>query len=304
MPKRIDIPKYVFLTCSLLTAAIVLIVFVYIFLTAAPVLQKEGLSYVTGTIWNYETHQYGILIFIVGTVYLTLVTLALAIPLGLFTSIYLAEWAPARLEGIIRPLIDLLVGIPSVVYGIFGFFVLERFFSSTIDPFINSTLGFIPLFHDPDPGSGLGILLGATILTIMILPTITALSQESIRSVPDSYREASLAVGATKWQTIKKIVLPAAFPGIITGCVLGMMRAMGETMAVIMILGNAQKIPSSVLDSGITMTSKILADIGYYFSQPEPRSALFGIAVMLFLIELGFVLIARFISDIAAKGMR
>jgi phosphate transport system permease protein len=138
----------------------------------------------------------------------------------------------------------------------------------------------------------------------MILPTIAAISQESIRSIPDSYREASLALGATKWQTIKKVVIPAALPGIVTGCILGMMRAMGETMAVVMVMGNSQHIPSSILDTGFAMTSKILSDIGYYFAQPEPRAALFGIAVVLFLMEMGFVALARAISASAAKRMQ
>jgi phosphate transport system permease protein len=304
MPGKIDAPKYVFLGCGCITATVVLLVFGFLCLTAAPVLQKEGISFVTGTIWNYDTHQYGILVFILGTVLLTVVTMALAIPLAVFTAIFLAEWAPASLEKIVRPLIDLLVGIPSVVYGIFGFFVLERIFRNTIKPALSSTLGFIPAFHDPDPGSGLGILLGATILAIMVLPTIAAVSQESIRSIPDSYREASLAVGATKWQTIKKVVIPAALPGIVTGVVLGMMRAMGETMAVVMVIGCSQHIPVSIFDTGFAMTSKIFCDIGYYFAQPEPRSALFGIAVVLFLIEMGFVGIVRAISAGAAKRMK
>lgn len=304
MFERIDIPKYVFLSCGLITAACVFFVFGFILLTAAPVLQKEGISFIIGTIWDYDTHQYGILIFIIGTIYLTVVTMALAVPLGVFTAIFLAEWAPAWLEKIIRPLLDLLVGIPSVVYGIFGYFVLEGIFRNIIDPGISNTLGFIPIFHDTDPGSGLGLLLGATILTLMILPTIAAISQESICAIPDSYREASLALGATKWQTIKKVVVPAALPGIVTGCVLGMMRAMGETMAVVMVMGNSQHIPTSVLDTGYTMTSKILSDIGYYFSQPEPRAALFGIAVVLFLVEMGFVALARAISTGAAKRMQ
>jgi len=304
MPERFDAPQYVFLACGLITAALVIIVFGFILLTAAPVLQKERISFITGTIWDYETHQYGILIFIIGTIYLTVVTMALAIPLGVFTAIFLAEWAPAWLEKIIRPLLDLLVGIPSVVYGLFGYFVLEGIFRNTIDPAISNTLGFIPIFHDTDPESGLGILLGATILTLMILPTIAALSQESIRSIPDSYREASLALGATRWQTIKKVVIPAAMPGIVTACILGMMRAMGETMAVVMVMGNSQHIPTSILDTGFAMTSKILSDIGYYFSQPEPRAALFGIAVVLFLMEMGFVALARAISASAAKRMK
>jgi phosphate transport system permease protein len=138
----------------------------------------------------------------------------------------------------------------------------------------------------------------------MILPTIVAISQESLRSIPDSYREASLSLGATRWQTIKKVVIPAALSGIITGCILGMMRAMGETMAVVMVMGNSQHIPTSIFDTGFAMTSKILSDIGYYFSQPEPRSALFGIAVVLFLIEMGFVALARAISAGATARMK
>jgi phosphate transport system permease protein len=304
MPEQIDAPKYVFLTCGFITAALVIFVFGFILLTAAPVLQKEGISFITGTIWNYETHQYGILIFIIGTIYLTVVTMALAVPLGVFTAIFLAEWAPAWLEKIIRPLLDLLVGIPSVVYGLFGYFVLEGIFRNTIDPAISTSLGFMPIFRDTDPGSGLGILLGAAILTLMILPTIAAISQESIRAIPDSYREASLSLGATKWQTIKKVVIPAAMPGIVTACILGMMRAMGETMAVVMVMGNSQHIPTSVLDTGFAMTSKILSDIGYYFAQPEPRAALFGIAAVLFLMEMVFVALARSISSNATKRIQ
>lgn len=304
MPERFDTPRYACLACALITAALVILLFSFLLLTAAPVLQKEGFSFITGTVWDYETHQYGILVFIAGTIYLTVVTMILAIPLGVFTAIFLAEWAPAWMERIIRPLLNLLVGIPSVVYGIFGFFVLERIFRSTIDPLLSNSLGFIPLFADPDPGNSLGLLLGAFILTMMILPTIAAISQESIRSIPDCYREASLALGATKWQTIKKIVIPAALPGIATGCVLGMMRAMGETMAVVMVMGNSQHIPTSIFDTGCVMTTKIYTDIGYYFSQPEPRAALFGIAVVLFLVEIGFVAIARAISRSAARRLQ
>jgi phosphate transport system permease protein len=123
----------------------------------------------------------------------------------------------------------------------------------------------------------------------MILPTITAISQESIKSVPKEYRDASYSLGATRWETIKKCIIPIALPGILTGIILGIMRAMGETMAIVMLIGNSAKIPSSILDSGYAMTSKILNDIGYHIIVDDARAALFGIAAILFIIEIFFI---------------
>lgn len=298
MRQTIDIPRFFFLSSAVISALVVILVFGFIFYTAIPVFESEGVGFLTGTTWNYSTGEYGILYFIVGTLVLTVVAMALACPLGVLTAIFLAEWAPVWLERIMRPLIELLVGIPSVVYGIFGFFVLERVFRYQIDPFIDATLGsVIPIFRDPDPSSGISILLAATILAIMVLPTITILIQEAMRSVPREYREGSLALGATKWETIKKVVIPVAVPGILTAIVLAVMRAMGETMAVAMIVGNSARIPSSILDTGYPMTSKILNDIGYWVSNDEARSALFGIAVVLFCVEIVFVALIRYTGN-------
>jgi phosphate transport system permease protein len=227
-----------------------------------------------------------------GTLVMTVVTMIIAVPVSIFTAIYIAEYASRTLISIMRPMIELLVGIPSVVYGIFGLFVLENIFEHHIDPFLDSTLGFIPIFQDLGM-NGTGVLLASTVLAVMVLPTITTITEDSIRSVPYSYREASFAMGATHWQTIRKVVLPAASKGVLLGTVLGMMRAMGETMAIVMLLGNSNHIPESLLDTGYAMTSKILNDIGYYVSQEGPRSALFGIAAVLFLLEIIFVGIAR-----------
>ncbi|MDK2989295.1 MAG: phosphate transport system permease protein [Methanoculleus sp.] len=296
---KLDLPKLVFLSSAVLTAALVFLVFGFIFYTAAPVLAKEGVGFITGTEWNYQTHEYGILTFLVGTLVLTAVTMALAVPIGVFTAIFLAEWAPVWLDRPISAIIELLVGIPSVIFGIFGYFVLENIFEHQIDPVIDATLGFIPIFRDTQPGTGQGVLLASTVLAIMILPIVTALSREAIIKVPKEYREASFALGATKWETIKKIVLPAAVPGILTALILGLMRAMGETMAVVMLLGNTRSIPTSILDTGFAMTSKILCDIGFYVALPEPRSALFAIGAVLFLIE--FVLVAL-IRLVGRKG--
>ncbi len=290
---RSKLPHLLLLTCVLTTAAITLFFIAFIFKTALPVFESEGLGFITGTKWSYTDQVYGIRIFIIGTLVMTAVTLLLAVPVSIFTAIFLSEFAPVRVAGIMRPTIELLVGIPSVVYGIFGLFVLENIFQDTIDPFLSGTLGFIPIFHDPSPNSGTGVLLASTILAVMVLPTIIALSEDAMRAVPNEYKEASFALGATHWETIRKVVLPTASGGILAATILGMMRAMGETMAIVMLLGNSAHIPSSVLDTGYAMTSKILNDIGYYCAMDEPRSALFGIAAVLFAMEILFVAAAR-----------
>lgn len=286
---------------ALVVGATILLIVSFIFWTATPIFQKEGLSFITGMEWSYSDGRYGILIFIANTLILTMATMLMAIPLSILTAIYLGEFAPAWLKGILRPMIELLVGIPSVVYGIFGLFILSDIYALYVDPLISSTLGFIPVFHDPNPGRSMGVLLASSVLAIMVLPTITVLSEEAIRSVPREYKEASYALGATRWDTILKTILPVAFPGMLTAIVLGMMRAMGETMAVVMLLGNSPKIPSSIMDTGYAMTSKILNDIGYYIAVDEARSALFGIAAVLFIIEAFFIYIIRIFGKRAVE---
>lgn len=296
MDRHSKTPRRLFLAATLLTAIIVIFLIGFVFCTAAPVLGKEGPGFITGSKWEYN-EEYGIAIFLVGTLLLTAVTLVIAVPLGIFTAIFLAEWAPVWLERIMRPCIELLVGIPSVVYGIFGFFILENIFQHQINPFIDSTLGtFIPIFRNTTPQTGLGILLASTVLAIMILPTIVALSQEAMKAVPNDYREASFALGATKWETIKNVVIPASLMGITTGVILGLMRAMGETMAVVMLIGGNDNMPESILGTGSAMTSKILNDIGFYCMFPEPMSALFAIAAVLFVMEMAFVAIIRIVT--------
>jgi phosphate transport system permease protein len=283
----------IFLMCSVATAFIAIFFVGFVFYTAYPVFAKEGLGFITGSVWDYSNNIYGIHIFIAGTLILTIVTLILALPVSIFTAIFLAEFAHPRVASIVRPLVELLVGIPSVVYGIFGLFVLQNIFRDHVNPFIDSTLGFIPIFANTSPTSATGVLLASVVLAIMILPTIVALSEDAIRSVPQEYRHASFAMGATHWETVRKVVIPAASGGIMGSVILGTMRAMGETMAIVMLMGNAQKIPTSILDTGYAMTSKILNEIGYYVAVDEARSALFGIAAVLFAIEIVFVALAR-----------
>ncbi|MGP8322193.1 MAG: hypothetical protein ACT6FE_07750 [Methanosarcinaceae archaeon] len=180
---RSKLPHLLLLTCVIATAIITTFFIAFIFHTALPVFKSEGIGFLTGTKWSYSEGVYGIRIFITGTLVMTGVTLLLAVPVSIFTAIFLSEFAPSRVANIMRPAIELLVGIPSVVYGIFGIFVLEDIFQDTIDPFLSGTLGFIPFFHDPSPNGGSSILLASTILAVMILPTITALSENAVTAV-------------------------------------------------------------------------------------------------------------------------
>ena len=291
-----DDPKWLFFFCASSVILAVIVIFGFIFLTALPVIRMSGLYLIFGTTWDYNTHQFGMLTLITGSVFLAGLTLLLATPVGILAAIYLAEYAHPALEKALRALIELLVGIPSVVYGIFGFLLLEPLFRTMIKPEIGSVLGFIPIFRNLNPDTGSGYLLAATVLSVMILPTIISLSHESLRAVPSGYREASLALGATRWETIRHVMIPAGAPGIISSIVLALMRAMGETMAVVMLVGGTMHVPSSVLDSGFTLTAKILSDSSYYLIFPESRSAIFAMALVLFVIELFFVAVIRFAS--------
>ena len=301
MNGRTDLHKTLFFGIAGLSACFVFAIIGFLIYAAAPVLETSGIGFITNSVWDYSTNQYGIFVFLVDTILLTALTLALAVPVGILTAMYLAEWAPAWMEKILRPLVELLVGIPSVVYGLFGFLILSNFFTDFFNPAIDHLFGFIPLFRNVHPNFHVGLLLAATVLTIMIVPTIVALSQDAMKDVPDEYREASIALGATRWETIRNVVIPAAFPGIVTAIILAMMRAMGETMAIVMLMGNTPVIPSSIFDQGYTMTAKILNDIMYWVSFPEPRAAIFGIAVVLFFMEVLAVAGVRFICAWAQK---
>jgi len=300
-----DLPHLIFLCSAAVTGLIVILMFGFIFWTAIPVFCLEGPGFILNSVWDYSTDQYGIFLYIVGTLIVTVATLIIAIPLGIMTTIYLAEFAPPSLEKILRPLIELLVGIPSIIYGLFGFLFLRYVFRDTIDPVIGNWLGFIPIFRNLDPSGGINILLAAVILTIMVLPTIVALSQDAMKAVPKEYREGSLALGATRWETVTRVVIPAAWSGIVTSIVLAMMRAMGETMAVVMVAGNsAQSIPPTLLSPVYPMTAKMLNDVGTWAAVPMPRSALFGIAAVLFVIEILFVAVVRLVSNYARRSVR
>jgi phosphate ABC transporter permease protein PstC len=237
----------------------------FIFQAGIPLIAKVGVwQFLTGSTWNptAKPPQFGILPMIVGSLWLTFGSLVLGVPLGLAVAIFMVELAPPRLAIVMRPAIQLLAGIPSVIYGFIGLTLLA--------PLVRSTLG----------GPGLSVLTGAIILGFMILPSIIAISEDAMRAVPVTIREGAVALGSTHWQVIIGVILPTARSGIIAGVILGMGRALGETMAVIMMIGNSLDIPASPLQPATTLTSNIGLELAY--ASGDHRQALFATGVVLF----------------------
>ena len=212
-------------------------------------------GFVTGVIWDPVKDIYGAWPYIVGTLYSSAIALILATPIAIMAAIYLAEWAPLRLAAPLTFVIELLAAIPSVVIGLWGIYVLGPILRDTVGAALSSAFGAIPVFAGIP--SATGLYVAGVILAIMILPTIISISREVMTAVPQSQREAMLALGATKWETVRHAVLPAARSGMIGAVILGLGRALGETMAVTMVNGNGQDVPTSVFAQANTIASKI-----------------------------------------------
>lgn len=236
----------VILIAAISSIIIILLIIAFIFQEGLPAISSIGLlNFVFGTVWNPSSDIYGVFPMIVGSLYLMALSLLMAVPFAIFGAIFLAEVAPPIMRRILKPTIQTLAGIPSVIYGFFGLIVL------------------VPIMRTYFGGSGYSLMTASIILTVMILPTILSVSEDALKSVPLEYKEASLALGATHWQTIKNVIFPAALPGVLTGTILGMGRAIGETMAVIMVTGNVAQIPNSVFDPVRALTSNIALEMGY-----------------------------------------
>ena len=233
--------------------------------------------------WHPLKGEFGFFPFIMGTLWVTAVAVVIAIPLSLMTAIYLSEYAHKKVRNYTKPLIDLLAGIPSVVYGICGVLIIIPLIKNHIAPFFGTY------------SSGYSVLAGGIVLSVMIFPIIIHVSSEVFRSVPHDIREASLALGATKWQTVKFVVVRKAMPGIIAAIVLGLSRAFGETMAVLMVAGNVARVPSSVLDPGYPLPALIANNYGEMLSVPLYDSALLLSSLVLLLVVLFFNIISRII---------
>ena len=275
--KKENLSGYIFLLLALSSISALAVITVFIILNGVPVIREVGLlNFIFGMSWAPSHGEYGIFPMIAGTFCVTLGAAVIGVPVGLCCAIFLSEFAPVRLRNLFRPAIQLLAGIPSVVYGFWGLMFIV--------PFIRAYLG----------GPGLSILAVSIILGIMILPTVISISEVSIIALPRHYKEGALALGLTHWQTIRSVVLPSAKSGIIAAVILGIGRAVGETMAVIMVVGNAVAMPASILDPVRTLTTNIGIEMGYASGQHQ--QALFATGIVLFVLIMILNAVAQYLT--------
>lgn len=275
---REQVMKGVFAAAAALSILAVALICVFLFANGVPAIQKIGAAdFLLGQTWRPSNDIYGIFPMIIGSVYVTAGAVIIGVPLGILCAVFLAWFCPEKLYKVVKPAVELLAGIPSIVYGFFGLVVI------------------VPIMQSIFGGSGKGILTASILLGIMILPTIIGVSESAIRAVPITYYEGSLGLGATHERSVFFAVLPAAKQGILAGVILGVGRAIGETMAVVMIAGNQPIIPNSIFGGVRTMTANIVMEMGY--AADLHRQALLGTAVVLFvfilIINLCFSMLKR-----------
>lgn len=270
----------VFFIAACASVLAVALICLFLFVNGIPAMREIGIfKFLLGTMWKPGNNIYGILPMIMGSIYVTAGAILIGVPIGILTSVFMASYCPKKVYRFLKSAIDLLAGIPSVVYGFFGLMMLV--------PLIRD------LFHK---GNGSSILSASILLGIMILPTIIGVTESAIRAVPSNYYEGSLALGATKERSLFFVVLPAAKSGLIAGVVLGIGRAIGETMAVVMVAGNQARMPAGILRGVRTMTSNIVLEMGY--AADLHREALIATGVVLFV----FILIINFCVARLNKG--
>lgn len=278
--------RFLAVTIILLLAAIA----GFLCVSALPVIKKSGWEFVTSSSWDPVRDVYGALPVIFGTVVSSLLSLVFAAPISVGIALFLNELAPKKLAGIVGFLVQMLAAIPSVVYGLWGIFVLAPWLRSTFQPFVISKLGFIPFFAGP--AYGVGLFTTGIILAIMILPTVSAISLEVFRAVPRNQREGALALGATRWEMIQMAVLESSKAGVFAAVILGLGRALGETMAVTMVIGNRAEIGMSIFSPAQTMASVIANEFAEATSDVH-LAALAEIGLVLFAVTFIINAIAR-----------
>ncbi len=265
-------------------AFLVLLMLIGLFLRSRPILaEKPFFSLLMSPSWSPLRGDFGLLPFLMGTLWVTFIALALAVPVSLLTAVYLSEYAPRFVREFTKPMIDLLAGLPSVIYGVWGVLLVVPLVGRIIAPVFGVQ------------SSGYSLLAGGIVLAIMIFPTIISVSLEVFSSIPDQMREASLSLGATKWETVRHVVLKKGLQGIIAAVVLGLSRAFGETMAVLMVVGNIARVPGSIFDAGYPLPALIANNYGEMMSVPLYDAALMLAAAVLLLVVLGFNILARLI---------
>ena len=274
--------KNTFLLFALISVLILALIIIFLFVEGVPIFGVVSVrEFLFGMEWypTYDPPEFGIWSLIVGSFIVTIFASILAIPLGVLSAIYIAEIAPSLVKEIFKPVVELLAGLPSVVLGFFGMAVLAPWMQATFD---------LP--------TGLNIVNASLLLALMAVPTISSISEDALYSVPQEFKEASYALGATRFETIARVIVPAALSGISTAVILGMARAIGETMVVLMVAGGAAAIPESIFDSVRPMPASIAAEMGEAPFRSHHYHALFATGIVLFFLTLGFNLIADYVS--------
>lgn len=278
---RENMMEGVFLAAAIVSIVAVALICGFLFANGIPAMKKIGFAeFLTGTTWRPGNNKYGIFPMILGSIYVTGGALVIGVPTGILMSIFLARFCPAKLYKILKPIVDLLAGIPSIVYGFFGLVVL------------------VPFIREHFTSRGQSILCAAILLGIMILPTIIGASEPAIRAVDQSFYEGALALGATHERSVFTIIVPAAKSGILAAIVLGVGRALGETMAVMMVVGNQPRVPDTILQGARTLTTNIVMEMGY--ATDLHREALIATGVVLFV----FILIINLCFSIIKNSGR
>lgn len=275
---KAKIIKYFLQSCGSLSIIIVLLIFLFLFKEAFPFIGSPGIGELFHNIWNpvsFQKEEFGLFPLITGSVLVTILATIIAIPFGIIGAVYISEVASAKEREFLKPFIEILAGIPSVVLGFFGLIVIA--------PLIKDLFGL---------NTGLTALTGAVLLAFMAIPTIMSISEDAIKSVPAAYKEASLALGASKLETIWKVVVPAALSGIVASVMLGMGRVVGETMTVMMVTGNAPVISMNPFTSVRTMTATIAAEMGEVTIGSDHYMALFWVGIVLMLMTFSLNLIS------------
>jgi phosphate transport system permease protein len=274
--------RHIMLGIAIFSLLFLFVIGLSLFLKALPIMKEKSIwTMLTSGSWKPFKGDFGFLPFIISTLYVSLIAIIIALPLSLLTSIYLSTYASKSVKKVFEPVIDLLSGIPPVIYGVWG------------------TLTIVPLIADKiaprfvEYSSGYTVLAGGLVLAVMILPLMISILVEVFRSIPSEMTDASLSLGATKWQTVKKVILRKSFPGVIAATVLSISRAFGETIAVLMVCGNITQIPHSLFDACYPMPALIANNYGEMMSMPSYESALMLAAFLLFIIIVVFNAISR-----------
>jgi phosphate transport system permease protein len=291
--RKNNLAYYFFYVIGILGASLVLAIGIGLYFKSSPIIKSQGIfTPLISVDWFPLKGKFGILPFVISSYYISMLAIIITVPICLLTAIYLIEYAKKRILNFFYPIIDILAGLPSVILGVWGVIIVVPFIRDYLAPFFDAQ------------STGYSILAGAIVLSVMLVPNVILVFIEILRTIPTELREASLSLGATRWETIKFVVLRKSLPGIIAGLVLGMSRAFGETLAVLMVVGNVIHIPKSVFDPGYPLPALIANNYGEMLSIPLYDSALMYSALVLFVIVLFFNVLSKLFLNKLIKYMR